>query len=149
MNLICHTYIGFQRCTNIHINTNSLPVHPSVPPNLYPFFSQNCLHILSKVFRSTAKQPTQEVGSDILNLQLTTIYVHVTSIKSFDLSTHYTTIPHQKLKDRRLTGIIRNALIFKNGVSRYKYLVLGHEERYTLILKLSTLKLTSSRCLSF
>ena len=59
---VIHTYIGFQRCTKIHINTDSLPVHPSAPPNLYPFFSRNCLHILSKVFRSTAKQPTWEVG---------------------------------------------------------------------------------------
>ena len=48
---------------------------------------------------------------------------HVTSIKSFDLSTLYTTIPHQKLKDR-LTSIIRNAFIFKNGNRGFKYLVL-------------------------
>ena len=54
---------------------------------------------------------------------------HVTSIKSFDFSTLYTTIPHQKLKER-LTSIIRNAFIFKNGYRRYKYLVLGHEETY-------------------
>ena len=54
---------------------------------------------------------------------------HVTSIKPFDISTIYTTIPHQKLKDR-LTSIIRNAFIFKNGNRRYKYLVLGHEETY-------------------
>ena len=53
---------------------------------------------------------------------------HVTSIKSFDFSTLYTTIPHQKLKER-LTNIIRNAFIFKTGNRRYKYLVLGHEER--------------------
>ena len=53
----------------------------------------------------------------------------VTSIKSFDFSTLYTTIPHQKLKDR-LTSIIRNAFIFNNGNRRYKYLVLGHEETY-------------------
>ena len=53
----------------------------------------------------------------------------VTSIESFDFSTLYTTIPHQKLKDR-LTSIIRNAFIFKNGNRRYKYLVLGHEETY-------------------
>ena len=53
----------------------------------------------------------------------------VTSIKSFDFSTLYTTIPHQKLKER-LTSIIRNAFIFKNGNRRYKYLVLGHEETY-------------------
>ena len=54
---------------------------------------------------------------------------HVTSIKSYDCSTLYTTIPHQKLKDR-LTSIIQNAFIFKNGNRRYKYLVLGHEETY-------------------
>ena len=53
----------------------------------------------------------------------------LTSIKSFDFSTLYTTIPHQKLKDR-LTSIIQNAFIFKNGNRRYKYLVLGHEETY-------------------
>ena len=54
---------------------------------------------------------------------------HVTSIKSFDFSTIHTTIPYQKLKDR-LTSIIRNAFIFRNGTCRYKYLVLGHEETY-------------------
>ena len=53
----------------------------------------------------------------------------VTSIKSFDFSTLYTTIPHQKLKDR-LTSIIRNVFIFKNGNRIYKYSVLGHEETY-------------------
>ena len=38
---------------------------------------------------------------------------HVTSIKSFDFSTLYTTVSHQKLKNR-LTSIIRNSFIFKN-----------------------------------
>ena len=57
------------------------------------------------------------------------LFNRVTSIKSFDFSTLYTTIPHQKLKDR-LTSIIRNAFIFTNGNHRYKYLVLGHEEAY-------------------
>ena len=28
-----------------------LPVNPSAPPNLYPFFSQNCLHVLSESSR--------------------------------------------------------------------------------------------------
>ena len=60
---ICLTFIGFKRCTKIHINIDSLRVYRSVRPSLYPFYSQNCLHILSKVFRSTARQPTQEVGS--------------------------------------------------------------------------------------
>ena len=60
---ICLTFIGFRRCTKVHINIDSLWVHRSVRPSLYPFYSQNCLHILSKVFRSTVRQPTQEVGS--------------------------------------------------------------------------------------
>ena len=55
--------LPFQRCTKIPINTDSLQVPRSVRPSLYPFYSQNGLHILSKVFRSTARQPTPEVGS--------------------------------------------------------------------------------------
>ena len=53
---------------------------------------------------------------------------HVTSIKSFDFSTLYTTIPHQKLKSR-LATIIRNSFIHKNGNRRYKCLVLGRDLR--------------------
>ena len=44
---------------------------------------------------------------------------HITSIKSFDFSTLYTTIPHQKLKSR-LATIIRNSFIHENGNRRYK-----------------------------
>ena len=54
---------------------------------------------------------------------------HITNIKSFDFSTLYTNIPHDKLKSR-LASIIRNSFIFKNGNRRYKYLVLGHGEVY-------------------
>ena len=56
---------------------------------------------------------------------------HITSIKSFDFSTLYTTIPHQKLKSRlALSTIIRNSFIHKNGNRRYKFLVLGREGPY-------------------
>ena len=54
---------------------------------------------------------------------------NITSIKSFDFSPLYTTIPHDNLKSR-LASIIRNSFVFKNGNRRYKYLVLGHEESY-------------------
>ena len=54
---------------------------------------------------------------------------HITSIKSFEFSTLYTTIPHQKLKSR-LATIIRNSFIHKNGNRRYKFLVLGREGPY-------------------
>ena len=53
----------------------------------------------------------------------------ITNIKSFDFSTLYTTIPHQKLESR-LATIIRNSFIHKNGNRRYKYLVLGREGPY-------------------
>ena len=74
---------------------------------------------------------------------------HITSIKSFDFSTLYTTTPHQKLKSR-LATIIRNSFIHKNGNRRYKFLVLGREGpylvKYTQIRKTSTLKMTSLTC---
>ena len=54
---------------------------------------------------------------------------HIQSIKSFDFSTLYTTILHQKLKSR-LATIIRNSFIHKNGNRRYKFLVLGREGPY-------------------
>ena len=56
---------------------------------------------------------------------------HITSIKSFDFSTLYTTIPYQKLKSRLATTCnIRNSFIHKNGNRRYKFLVLGREGLY-------------------
>ena len=54
---------------------------------------------------------------------------NITSIKSFDFSTLYTTIPHDKLKSR-LASIIRNSFMFNNGNRSYKCLVLGHGESY-------------------
>ena len=98
----------------------------------------NCLHILSKVFRSTAKQAYSKWGESDVDPQKfkgvmehlkSPNFNHITSIKSFNFSTLYTTIPHDKLKSR-LASIIRNSFILKNGNRRYKYLVLGHEEAY-------------------
>ena len=53
----------------------------------------------------------------------------ITNIKSFDFSTFYTTILHQKLKSR-LAFIIRNSFIYKNGNRRYKFLILGSKGPY-------------------
>jgi hypothetical protein len=49
------------------------------------------------------------------------------SIKTFDFSTLYTTIPHSKLKDR-LRELVQLCFIKKNGQRRYKYLVLGKDQ---------------------
>ena len=68
-----------------------------------------------------SKELLDHLKSPIFNL--------ITNIKSFDFSTLYTTIPHQKLKSR-LATIIRNSFLHKNGNRRYKYLVLGREGPY-------------------
>ena len=54
---------------------------------------------------------------------------YIRSIKSFDFSTLYTTIPHQKLKSR-LATIIRNYFIHKHGNRRYDFFYLGREGPY-------------------
>ena len=57
------------------------------------------------------------------------------SIKTFDFSTLYTTIPYSKLKSR-LTGLIRNAFRFKNGkkgidyIYTYILIVVGYKSTY-------------------
>ena len=136
---ICLTFIRFWRCTKTHINIDSLRFHRSVRPSLCPFYSKNCLHILSKVSRSTAGRRTQGVksircGSSKIQKKLldhlkSLNFNLITNIKSFDFSTLYTTIPHQKLKSR-LSTIIRNSFLHKNVNRRYKYLVLGRKGPY-------------------
>ena len=95
--------------------------------------------MLSKVFRSTARQPTKEVGLIRFGSSSKELLDHlkspnsnltcITNIKSFDFSTLYTTIPHQNLKSR-LATIIWNSFLHKNGNHRYKYSVLGREGPY-------------------
>ena len=52
------------------------------------------------------------------------------SIKTFDFSTLYTTIPHSKLKDK-LRLLVQLCFIKDNGQRRYKYhLVLGRDRSY-------------------
>ena len=51
------------------------------------------------------------------------------SIKTFDFSTLYTTIPHSKLKDK-LRELVQLYFIKKNDQRRYKYLVLGRDRFY-------------------
>jgi len=51
------------------------------------------------------------------------------SIKTFDLSTLYTSIPHSKLRNR-LRELVQLCSITKNGQRRYKCLVLGKDRFY-------------------
>ena len=70
-----------------------------------------------------------KISKELLEHLQSPNFNHITCIKSFDFSTLYTTIPHQKLKIR-LATIIRNSYIHKNGNCRYKFLVLGREGPY-------------------
>jgi hypothetical protein len=51
------------------------------------------------------------------------------SIKTFDFSALYTTIPHSKLKDK-LRELVQLCFIKMNGQRRYKSLVLGRDRSY-------------------
>ena len=53
----------------------------------------------------------------------------IDSIKTYDFSTLYTTIPHDKLKFR-LFQIIDNCFLNKNGTRKYKFLVIGKQDTY-------------------
>ena len=51
------------------------------------------------------------------------------SLKTFEFSTLYTTLPHSKLKNR-LAEIIRNSFISKNGKRRYNFIVVKNDTAY-------------------
>ena len=53
----------------------------------------------------------------------------VNSIKSFDFSILYTTIPHDKLKSE-LKAIINQCFFHKNGNRRFQYVVIGYKDTY-------------------
>ena len=52
----------------------------------------------------------------------------INSIKTFDFSTLYTTLPHSKLKSR-LISLIKNSFAYKKG-QNYKYIVLAYTSTY-------------------
>ena len=53
----------------------------------------------------------------------------MSSIRTYDFSTLYTTIPHSLLKSR-LAILIKNAFLHKNGSRRYKYIVVNYNTSY-------------------
>ena len=72
---------------------------------------------------------TQKNSKELLKHLKSPNFNLISSIKFFDFSTLYTTIPHQKLKSR-LATIIRTSFIHKNGNRRNQCLVLGRKEPY-------------------
>ena len=62
------------------------------------------------------------------NLKAQSLY-SVNSIKSFNFSTRYTIIPHDKLKSK-LKEIINQCFFHKNGNRRFQYVVIGYKDTY-------------------
>ncbi|KAK3101978.1 hypothetical protein FSP39_007794 [Pinctada imbricata] len=68
-------------------------------------------------------------SKELLEHLKSTHFSRVHSIKAFDFSTLYTTIPHSKLKER-LAKIISNAFTSKNGNRKYKFIVVNYDKTY-------------------
>ena len=68
-------------------------------------------------------------SKDLMDILRSRSFSCCKSIKTFDFSTLYTTIPHTQLKTR-LKDLIRRSFFKKNGERRYKYLVIGRDNAY-------------------
>ena len=62
------------------------------------------------------------------NLKAQSLY-SVNSIKYFNISTLYTTIPHDKLRSK-LKEIINQCFFHKNGNRRFQYVVIDYKDTY-------------------
>ena len=76
---------------------------------------------------SSEKKNKQNDG-DIFLLSIHSLS-RVSTIKTYDFSTLYTTIPHSKLKSR-LAQLIRQTFSTKNGKCRYQYIVIKYNQAY-------------------
>ena len=68
-------------------------------------------------------------SKDLMDILRSNTFSSCNSIKTYDFSTLYTTIPHEQLKTR-LESIIRRSFFKSDGKRRYRYLVVGREEAY-------------------
>ena len=76
----------------------------------------------------TIKCPDFKISNFVSFLKAQSLH-SVNSIKSFDFSTLYTTIPHDKLKSK-LKKIINQCFFHKNGNRRFQYVVIGYKDTY-------------------
>jgi hypothetical protein len=72
---------------------------------------------------------SRSLSSDLLEYIQSRSLSFCNSIKTFDFSTRYTTIPNSKLKNK-LRELVQLCFIKNNGQRRYKYLVLGRDRSY-------------------
>ena len=68
-------------------------------------------------------------SSELLQKMNSFHYPKITSIEMFDFSTLYTSIPHQKLKDR-IHMLVNQTLLYNNWSRRYKHLVVNGDRTF-------------------
>ena len=68
-------------------------------------------------------------SKELLEYLASTELKYCNSLKTFDFSTLYTTLPHDKLKSV-LRDLIHQSFCTKKGDKRYSYLVLGRDKAY-------------------
>ena len=68
-------------------------------------------------------------SKDLIDILTSRSLSECNSIKTFDFSTLYTTIPHAQLKSR-MKDLIHRCFSKKSGEPRYRYIVVGREKTY-------------------
>ena len=93
------------------------------------------MHILTTTFSMSGVNQMWILtnSKELLEILKSRSLSSVTSIKSYDFSTLYTTIPHAKLKSRFKQIIYNSFFCKKNGRRRYKYIVINNSRCYFVI----------------
>ena len=78
-------------------------------------------------------------SSELLQKMNSFHYPKITSIQTFDFSTLYTSIPHQKLKDR-IRMLVNQTFPYKNGSRRYKHIVVNGDRTFFTMRKHQLIK---------
>ena len=69
-------------------------------------------------------------SSELLQQKMNSFhYPKITSVQTVEFSTLYTSIPHQKLKDR-MHMLVNQIFLYKNGSRRYKHLVVNGDRTF-------------------
>ena len=137
---------GSSRCSTKPLSRLLTSILTTVKEGLKKYC--NSIYSHSGVNQMWILKDSKELLDNLQSHSLNSIH----SIKTYDFSTLYTTIPHTKLK-ARLSELIKNAFRCKNGKKRFEYIVVGHKSTFLILTppmrKINTKKTTLLGCLIF
>ena len=114
---------GSSSCSTKHLSKLLTSILTTVKDGLKKY--SDVIYSHSGINQMWILKNSKELLDNLQSHSLTSIH----SIKTYDFSTLYTTIPHTKLK-ARLSELIKNAFKCKNGKKRYEYIVVGHNSTH-------------------